>query len=89
MSDKEDAQDKLVIRRTIDAPRQKVFDAWTRPEHLRKWWRANPAMSTEIAEVDLRVGGRFRLGMKAPDKPGPLAFSQCCERFGHIISSVT
>ena len=61
----------LIIRRTINAPRERVFNAWTQPEHLKSWWRANPAWSTEIAEVDLRVGGKYRLGMRDPEKEGP------------------
>lgn len=73
MADAIDAQNKLVLRRTINAPRQKVFDAWTKPEHLKNWWRAKPTMSTEIAEVDLRVGGNYRLGMQASDAPGPFS----------------
>lgn len=71
MSDATKTQDRLVIRRTIMAPRQTVFDAWTKPEHLKNWWRAKPTMTTEIADVDLRVGGKYRLGMRAPDAPEP------------------
>lgn len=59
---------QLTIRRTIKVPRQKVFDAWTRPDQLKNWWRCNPSWSTEIAEIDLRVGGKYRLGMRDPQK---------------------
>jgi uncharacterized protein YndB with AHSA1/START domain len=59
---------QLTIRRTIKAPRQRVFEAWTRTEHLQKWWRCNPAWSTEVAQVDLRVGGKYRLGMRDPQQ---------------------
>lgn len=58
----------LVLTRTFAAPREKVFHAWTEPEELKKWWAAGPGYTTPIAEVDLRVGGRYRLGMKPPDK---------------------
>lgn len=61
----------LTIRRQINAPQQTVFDAWTKPEHLKNWWRANPAWSTEIAELDLQVGGKYRLGMRDPEQDGP------------------
>ncbi len=57
----------LTIRRTFQAPREKVFHAWMDPETLKKWW-APEGYGTPEAEVDLRVGGRYRLGMrKLPD----------------------
>jgi uncharacterized protein YndB with AHSA1/START domain len=57
----------LRLERTFDAPAQDVFDAWTNPEVLRRWWRSNPTWRTPVAEVDLRVGGRYRLSMEDPD----------------------
>lgn len=56
----------LRLERTFEAPAEDVFDAWTSPEVLRRWWGANPAWRTPIAEVDLRVGGRYRLSMEDP-----------------------
>lgn len=53
----------------IKAPRQRVFDAWTQPEHLMNWWRKDPDWSTEVVEVDLRIGGKYRLGMRDPKQP--------------------
>lgn len=61
----------LRIRRTLNAPRELVFQAWTEPDRLKQWWRAKPEFSTPIVEVDLRVGGRYRLGMQPPDKDAP------------------
>ena len=61
----------LTIKRTLDAPRDLVFRAWTEPDRLSQWWGAGPDFSTPIAEVDLRVGGKYRLGMKAPDQEEP------------------
>jgi len=55
------------LERTYDAPAEAVFDAWTNPEVLRRWWRANPAWSVPSAELDLRVGGRYRLAMHDPE----------------------
>ncbi len=55
----------LEIRRTFNAPRERVFAAWTRPEHLSQW--AAPGPMTGNAEVDLRVGGRYRIVMSGPD----------------------
>lgn len=71
MVDASAPENSLTIRRTIRASRQRVFDAWTQPEHLKQWWRANPKWYTEIADVDLRVGGKYRLGMRDPDQDGP------------------
>ncbi len=65
------SENSLTIRKTIQAAQQRVFDAWTRPEHLTNWWRANPKWATEIAEIDLRVGGSYRLGMRDPEQDGP------------------
>jgi len=58
----------LTITRTFAAPREKVFRAWTEAEALKQWWAAGEGFTTPIAEVDLRVGGHYRLGMKPPDK---------------------
>jgi len=56
----------LSITRTFDAPRALVFEMWTNPEHLRHWW--GPKIFTApVAEVDLRVGGKYLLCMQWPD----------------------
>jgi uncharacterized protein YndB with AHSA1/START domain len=57
----------LRLERTYDARAEDVFDAWTNPEVLRRWWRPNPAWVTPVAEVDLRVGGRYRISMEDPE----------------------
>jgi uncharacterized protein YndB with AHSA1/START domain len=49
----------------FDAPRHLVFQAWTTPELIAKWWHANRGEITSI-EVDLRPGGRWRYAMRAP-----------------------
>jgi uncharacterized protein YndB with AHSA1/START domain len=54
----------LFMKRTFKAPREKVFEAWTTPEMLTQWFAASEDMVGSVAEVDLRVGGRFRMGMK-------------------------
>jgi uncharacterized protein YndB with AHSA1/START domain len=62
-------QTTLRLTRTFAAPREKVFRAWTDPEELKKWW-GPPGYATPSAEVDLRAGGKYRLGMrKLPDGP--------------------
>jgi uncharacterized protein YndB with AHSA1/START domain len=55
----------LEVRRTIRAPRQRVFDAWTQAEELKRWHAPGP-MTVSLAEIDLRVGGAFRIHMVAP-----------------------
>jgi uncharacterized protein YndB with AHSA1/START domain len=56
----------LRLERTFDAPVEAVFDAWTNPEVLRRWWIADSSWHTPVADVDLRVGGRYRLSMEDP-----------------------
>jgi uncharacterized protein YndB with AHSA1/START domain len=58
----------LRMERTFDAPAQRVFDAWTSPEVLRRWWHAEHDWETTLAEVDLRVGGAVRIVMRDPAK---------------------
>ena len=56
----------LQLKRTFKAARQRVFQAWTQPEQMNHW--SAPTDDYEItAEVDLRVGGKFRLQMKRKD----------------------
>jgi uncharacterized protein YndB with AHSA1/START domain len=62
-----EAPSALRVERTFDAPAQAVFDAWTSPEVMRRWWHAGPDWETPVAEVDLRVGGGFRITMSRPD----------------------
>lgn len=55
-----------VATRTFDAPRELVFAAMTRPEHLRRWY-GPCGMDLVVCEIDLRVGGRFRYVLRTPD----------------------
>ena len=56
----------LVLERTINAPRDLVWKAWTTPEHLKRWFAPKPYEISEL-ELDLRPGGIFRLRMIGPD----------------------
>ncbi len=56
----------LTISRVLRASRQTVFEAWTQPRHLERW-SAPEGVTVTSAEVDLRVGGRYRIHMHAPD----------------------
>ena len=62
---------RLVITRAINAQREHVFQAWTEPAHLAHWWRAHEGWTTPVLEVDLRVEGRYRLGMQDPEQEHP------------------
>ena len=61
----------VTITRTINAPRERVFQAWTDPAHLHRWWGVREDFTAPITEVDLRVGGAYRLGMQDPDQEHP------------------
>jgi uncharacterized protein YndB with AHSA1/START domain len=57
----------FTLTRTLEAPRELVFQAWTDPEHMQ--WYFNPAMHTdEPISVDLRVGGQWRVMMVINEK---------------------
>jgi uncharacterized protein YndB with AHSA1/START domain len=56
----------LRIERTFDAPVERVFEAWTSEEVLRRWLHGMPGWETPTAEVDLRVGGMIRIVMRDP-----------------------
>ena len=68
MSESTTAKYVARVNRTINAPRERVFKAWTNPETLMKWWGAGPDYHAGVAEVDLRVGGRYRLAMVHTEK---------------------
>jgi uncharacterized protein YndB with AHSA1/START domain len=56
----------LVLTRLIDAPRAKLFDAWTKPELLKQWFAPLP-YTTPFAEMDVRAGGANSITMRGPD----------------------
>lgn len=56
----------LVITRNFKAPRRLVFEALTKPEHVRRWYGCD-AMQMTICEIDLRPGGRWRYVLRMPD----------------------
>lgn len=78
------------VSRTIRADAERLFQAWTDPKALMRWWRQEAeGWGFAGATIDLRVGGRYRLAMTAPDgkvhaavgvyrqieRPGRLVFS--------------
>jgi uncharacterized protein YndB with AHSA1/START domain len=57
---------EIVISRLINAPRELVFEVWTDPKHLEKWWGPN-GFSTTTKEFDFRPGGNWIHTMHGPD----------------------
>jgi uncharacterized protein YndB with AHSA1/START domain len=56
--------EQILITREFDAPRHLVWEAWTSPELVKRWWHANRGEVT-LVEIDLRVGGTWRYVMVA------------------------
>jgi uncharacterized protein YndB with AHSA1/START domain len=63
----EEAARVVRIERTFDAPAEDVFDAWTSPEVIKRWFIPQDGWQEPSAEVDLRVGGTIRVVMRDPD----------------------
>jgi uncharacterized protein YndB with AHSA1/START domain len=60
------AQKPFVISRTFNATREIVFDAFTKPEEMKKWWGPK-GFTVIVSKMDLRPGGTYLYGMRAPD----------------------
>jgi uncharacterized protein YndB with AHSA1/START domain len=58
--------EQILITREFDAPKHLVYKAWTTPELVKRWWNAKRGEVT-VAEIDLRVGGRWRYVMVTDD----------------------
>ncbi len=97
----QERSDRLVIRRVMPAPREAVFAAWTDPESIREWMCPGDALTAE-AELDLRVGGSYRIVMKSPTRaydhtgeylvvepPSKLAFTWISKGTDHQPTIVT
>lgn len=66
---------ELVVTRTFDAPARIVFEAWTRPELLLRWWAPKSfGVSFLSCEADVRVGGTYRFVFAHPASKQPMAF---------------
>ena len=74
---------ELVVTRTINGPARIVFEAWTRPELFKRWWVPKSSGLTMLScEMDVRVGGTYRLVFSHPSSEQPMAF------FGRYIEVV-
>ena len=56
----------MVLTRTFDAPRERVFEAWTDPKQLAQWW-GPIGFTNPVCEMDVRPGGRYRIVMRSPE----------------------
>ncbi|MGD0301678.1 MAG: SRPBCC family protein [Bryobacteraceae bacterium] len=64
---------EIVMTREFNAPARILFEVWTKPEHVRKWYAVRGTTMT-VCEIDLRVGGAWRWVVTHP-KGGEIAFS--------------
>ena len=66
---------ELVVTRTFDAPARLLFEAWTKPELLRRWWVPKSFGITLLScDTDVRVGGTYRLVFAHPSSDQPIPF---------------
>jgi len=94
---------ELTVTRTFNAPARIVFDAWTKPELLKRWWAPKSlGVSLFECEQDVRAGGAYRFAFgrdpKAPEvftglyidvtPPSRLVFTQVYERMAHAGEAV-
>jgi uncharacterized protein YndB with AHSA1/START domain len=63
-----DETTKIIVKATVNAPVEKVWQYWTEPEHIKKWNHASDDWHTTKAENKLEVGGSFSSRMEAKDK---------------------
>ena len=95
---------EIRITRLFDAPRHLVWEAMTKPEHVRRWWGClDERYSVPVCEIDLRVGGKWRFVGRGPegdipafygeyleiDHPGRLVYTEIFEPFPDGGSLVT
>jgi uncharacterized protein YndB with AHSA1/START domain len=97
------SDDEIRMTRIFDAPPRLVFEAMTKPEHVKQWWgRLGEGYSVPVCEIDLRVGGRWRFVNRHPQgeaafhgeyreitPPSRLVFTEIFEEFPDAVSVVT
>jgi uncharacterized protein YndB with AHSA1/START domain len=94
---------EIRLTRLFDAPRHLVFEAMTKPEHVKRWWgRLGEGYSVPVCEIDLRPGGAWRFVNRHPKgeaafygeyreitPPSRLVFTEIFEQFPDSVSVVT
>jgi len=97
------SEQEICMTRLFDAPRQLVFEAMSKPEHVKRWWgRLGEGYSVPVCEIDLRVGGRWRFVNRHPRgeaafhgeyreiaPPDRIVFTEIFEAFPDTVSVVT
>jgi len=63
----EPTRKSITVQTTVESPVEKVWNSWTKPEHITKWNNASDDWHTPKASNDLRVGGKFSATMAARD----------------------
>ena len=96
------SEQEIRLTRLFDAPRHFVFEAMTKPEHVKRWWgRLGEGYSVPVCEIDLRPGGRWRFVNRHPKgeiafygeyqevtPPSRLVFTEIFEQFPDSVSVV-
>lgn len=67
--------EEITVETVINNPIKRIWDFWTMPEHITKWAFASNDWCVPHAEVDLHVGGRFKIRMEAKDGSAGFDFS--------------
>jgi uncharacterized protein YndB with AHSA1/START domain len=95
---------EIRMTRLFDAPRNVVFEAMSKPEHITQWWgRLGEGYSVPVCEVDLRVGGKWRFVNRTPKgdmvtfygeyreiaAPERIVFTEIFEQYPDAVSVVT
>lgn len=97
------SDNEIRMTRLFDAPRELVFEAMSKPEHVKRWWGClGDGYSVPICEIDLRPGGKWRFVNRHPkgeaafhgeyreiDPPGRIVFTEIFEDFPDTVSVVT
>ena len=62
------SDNEIVVTRLVEAPREQVFDAWTKPDQVKRWMLGPDGYTMPVCEIDLRVGGTYRWVWRNPDR---------------------
>jgi uncharacterized protein YndB with AHSA1/START domain len=97
------SEQEICLTRVFNAPRQLVFEAMSKPEHVKRWWgRLGEGYSVPVCEIDLRPGGKWRFVNRHPGgeaafygeyrevtPPSRMVFTEIFEQFPDSVSVVT
>jgi uncharacterized protein YndB with AHSA1/START domain len=73
MNEEQNTQN-ITIETNVFGSIDKVWESWTKPEHIVKWAHASAGWTTPFAENDVRIGGKFRTGFGSPDGKNDFVF---------------